>query len=317
MADEKRFLKESSSYYEYAQQQSATNGFFNQSTLYNDFHLHIFWCRYIHYNTNQRYRANTKLHSHSFFELHCILSGTMVFHEPNGQPREISAGQFVLIAPQTKHFLQKQTPEAETFALTFEPICADNEQGSRTQLRFDSISALVSSLDAEASAVIELIMQELHDNQLFCTQNVKALLNILIADLIRSVFEISQPAPVLAPLCNARLINLEKYIEDNGNRFFTVSELSEYLNISTRQLNNIINEELGMSAKVFLDMKKTAQARRLLLETDLTLHEISEQIGFSEPNNFNRFFKRIEGMSPGIFRLSKGNYKDNQYGTVK
>ena len=52
--------------------------------------------------------------------------------------------------------------------------------------------------------------------------------------------------------------------------------------------------------------KKSEQARKLLLETELSLREISEQLGFSEHNNFNRFFKRMEGLCPGIFRASRG-----------
>ena len=58
---------------------------------------------------------------------------------------------------------------------------------------------------------------------------------------------------------------------------------------------------------------KARQARKLLLETELSLQQISEMLGFSEHNNFNRFFKRIEGMPPGIFRLSKGKFIDTQH----
>ena len=67
-----------------------------------------------------------------------------------------------------------------------------------------------------------------------------------------------------------------------------------------------MQSDLGITAKAFIDERKAAQARRLLLETDLPLQRISEMLGFSEHNNFNRFFKRMEGMSPGTFRLSKG-----------
>lgn len=311
MADEKRFLQKPCSYYEYAQQQSTSLGIFNQSTLQEDFHLHVFWCRYIHYCAQQKYAPNTKFHSHSFFELHCILNGTMIYHETNGTSREISAGNFILIAPQNQHFMKKMTNDTETFAVTFEPFCKDTEQGKKLQMRFDSITSLDSKLDLEAYAIIELIMQEFHDNQAFCTQNVKSLLNILVVNLIRAIFENKQFVNETAPLCDTRLIDLEKYISDNPNRVFSVSELAEYLNITSRHLNNIINDELGISAKSFLDTRKAKQAQKLLLETDMNLQQISEQLGFADHNNFNRFFKRIEGMSPGNFRLSKGAFKDS------
>ena len=312
MAEEKRFLQKPCTYYEYAQQQSTTLGIFNQSTLQKDFHLHIFWCRYIHYCAHQKYPPNTKLHAHSFFELHCILSGTMIYNERDAEPKELSAGNFILIAPRNQHFLKKSSPDAESLAVTFEPICEDTEQGKKLQLRFDSIISMVAELDSEAYQLIELIMQEFHDNQPFCAQNVKSLLNILITNLIRTIFEEKNLTNTAEPLCDARLIDLKKYISDNPSRFFSVSELAEYLNISTRHLNNIIDDEMGISAKMFIDTQKVKQARKLLLETDLNLQQISEQLGFSDHNNFNRFFKRVEGMPPGIFRRSKGDFKDNK-----
>ncbi|MBO5294769.1 MAG: AraC family transcriptional regulator [Clostridia bacterium] len=194
--------------------------------------------------------------------------------------------------------------------MTFEPICKDTEQGKKLQTRFNSIISIEDALDSESYQLIELIMQEFHDNQAFCTQNVKSLLNILITNFIRSIFEQKQFKTSAWQLYDTRLINLEKYISDNPNRFFSVSELAEYLNISTRHLNNIIDDELGISAKSFIDMRKAKQASKLLLETDLNLQQISEQLGFSDHNNFNRFFKRVEGMSPGSFRRSKGSFKD-------
>lgn len=312
MTDEKRFLQKPCSYYEYAQQQSITLGIFNQTTLQEDFHLHMFWSRYIHYCAHQRYHPNTNLHSHSFFELHCILNGVMLYSEADSAPREISAGNFVLIAPKNQHSLKRITPDAESFAVAFEPICKDTDQGKKLQMRFDSITSIASALDSETYQLIELIMQEFHDNQAFCTQNVKSLLNILILNLIRTVFVEKQFNSAHLPLYDARLINLEKYIADNPNCFFSVSELAEYLNISVRHLNNIINDQLGVSAKSFIDARKAKQAQKLLLETDLNLQQISEQLGFADHNNFNRFFKRIEGMSPGSFRRSKGDFKDNK-----
>ena len=210
----------------------------------------------------------------------------------------------------SQHSLKRITPDAESFAVTFEPICKDTEQGKKLQTRFDSIISIEDALDSESYQLIELIMQEFHDNQAFCTQNVKSLLNILITNFIRSIFEQKQFKTSAWQLYDTRLINLEKYISDNPNRFFSVSELAEYLNISTRHLNNIIDDELGISAKSFIDIRKAKQASKLLLETDLNLQQISEQLGFSDHNNFNRFFKRVEGMSPGSFRRSKGSFKD-------
>ncbi len=50
---------------------------------------------------------------------------------------------------------------------------------------------------------------------------------------------------------------------------------------------------------------------RDLLSTNMSMSEISEAIGMSNEYSFNRFFKRVEGMTPGRYRdaIRSSNYK--------
>ena len=306
MQNEKRYLQKPASYYEHAMQRAPQSDIFNEMTLPEDVYLRFFWCRYIHYSYESRIKPNSKLHSHSFFELHCILGGTLEYHEEGHEKITIPAGSFILIAPKSNHYLTSLTSEAETFAVTFEPICRDTEQGKRLGLRFDSITELTELIPPECYPLIELIMQELHDGKAYATQNLRLLLHVLILDLIRSIFDRDSEKAERPSLKDPRLVELKKYIGDTPSKIFTVAELAEHLHISTRQLGNVIHADLGITAKDFIDTEKANQARDLLLGTDMNLQEISESLGFSDHNNFNRFFKRIEGMSPGLFRRSKG-----------
>ena len=313
MAENQRFLKHNATYYENAMLQANNLSIFNQTTLQNDFQLHVFWCRYIHYKTQSKIPPNTSTHAHSFFELHCVLNGNFEYKEPEQEPRQITAGSFILIAPQTPHSFKPLHPDSETFAITFHPICDDTEQGRKIKAQFDIISSIAAPFDAEICQLIELIMLEFHDNRAFCIYNIKSLLTIFITNILRHIFQTASPATPENPY-DIRLVNLDKYIADNQHKILSVGELADYLNVGTRQLRNIIQSNLGMSVKSYLDSCKARQARKLLLETELSLQQISEMLGFSEHNNFNRFFKRIEGMPPGIFRLSKGKFIDTQQG---
>ena len=306
MQNEKRYLQNPASYYEYAMQRAPQSDIFNEMTLPEDVHLRFFWCRYIHYSYEARIKPNSKLHSHSFFELHCVLGGKLEYHKEGQEKKTLRAGSFLLIAPKSNHYLTSLTPEAETFAVTFEPSCRDTEQGKRLGLRFDSITDLLGEIPAEGYPLIEIIMQELHDGKAYATQNLRLLLHVLILDLIRSIFDRDAEKAEQASLRDPRLAELKKYMGDTPTKIFTVAELAEHLHISTRQLGNVIHADLGITAKEFIDTEKANQARDLLLGTEMNLQEISERLGFSDHNNFNRFFKRMEGMSPGLFRRSKG-----------
>ena len=44
------------------------------------------------------------------------------------------------------------------------------------------------------------------------------------------------------------------------------------------------------------------KAKEMLLNTDLTVHEISSKTGFENVNHFINLFKRNTGLTPNVFR---------------
>jgi len=51
-----------------------------------------------------------------------------------------------------------------------------------------------------------------------------------------------------------------------------------------------------------LHQRLLLEAKRELVYTSMTISQISDQLGFSEPAYFSRFFKRMTGQSPKDFR---------------
>jgi YesN/AraC family two-component response regulator len=65
---------------------------------------------------------------------------------------------------------------------------------------------------------------------------------------------------------------------------------------------------MGENILHYVYRKKVEGAKKLLLETDLTINEIGEKKGFYNRLSFYRFFKKYEGITPGEFReLNRGN----------
>lgn len=81
-----------------------------------------------------------------------------------------------------------------------------------------------------------------------------------------------------------------------------VKELATGLRCSTAYLNRICRIHLGIPAKVMIDQYRFEIARRLLLETNLTVTELADSLGFEDLFSFSRFFKRLSGESPSEFR---------------
>jgi AraC family transcriptional activator of pobA len=47
------------------------------------------------------------------------------------------------------------------------------------------------------------------------------------------------------------------------------------------------------------------EAKRDLVYTVISIHQVSDSLGFSEPSYFSRFFKRGTGQSPKQFRIQR------------
>lgn len=80
---------------------------------------------------------------------------------------------------------------------------------------------------------------------------------------------------------------------------------ADELNISTTYLSRIVKQTTGNTVRVLISELLCADARRLLVCTDLDIKEIASQLGFSDQSVFGKFFVKKTGLSPLKFRLRK------------
>lgn len=58
----------------------------------------------------------------------------------------------------------------------------------------------------------------------------------------------------------------------------------------------------GRSAKQVIDRRIALEAQRLLVHSAASVAEVAHQLGFSEATNFVKFFQRMIGLAPSVFR---------------
>lgn len=80
---------------------------------------------------------------------------------------------------------------------------------------------------------------------------------------------------------------------------------ADELNISTTYLSRIVKQTTGNTVRFLISELLCADARRLLVCTDLDIKEIASQLGFSDQSVFGKFFVKKTGLSPLKFRLRK------------
>lgn len=60
--------------------------------------------------------------------------------------------------------------------------------------------------------------------------------------------------------------------------------------------------EKGKSFSDYLEEYKIEEAKRLLLQTGMTVAEIATELNYTNAQNFIRFFSKSTGVTPGKFR---------------
>lgn len=94
---------------------------------------------------------------------------------------------------------------------------------------------------------------------------------------------------------------IEKLIaESHGNILLT--ECAEKLGVHQTYIWKVLKMERGKSFSEYVEEYKLSEAKRLLLETDLTVAEIAERLNYTNAQNFIRFFSKNAGITPGKFR---------------
>lgn len=85
----------------------------------------------------------------------------------------------------------------------------------------------------------------------------------------------------------------------------TINQLADTFNVSREYLSRSFHQSMGVTLKKHIAMYRSREAIRLLEESDLSLQQIAERLGFSGGEAFYRFFRKEVGIAPGAYRAGR------------
>jgi AraC-like DNA-binding protein len=97
-------------------------------------------------------------------------------------------------------------------------------------------------------------------------------------------------------------ILLRDLLDKNFSKIKSVSGYAELMNVSEKRLTKATTSTLDKTPKVLIDERVLLEAKRLLVHTTLTIKEIGFQLGFDEPTNFIKYFRKHLNKTPIEFR---------------
>ncbi|WP_165972270.1 helix-turn-helix domain-containing protein [Paenibacillus piri] len=110
-----------------------------------------------------------------------------------------------------------------------------------------------------------------------------------------------QPDSSLTTESRADILHICSYIKDHIYSDISLTQCSEMLGLTPSYVSRLFKKVMGYSFVEYVIHCKMDEAKRLLIQKDISIAEISSMIGYSE-RNLNRVFQRYTYLSPGQFR---------------
>lgn len=103
----------------------------------------------------------------------------------------------------------------------------------------------------------------------------------------------------------AFILKVREIIEQNVNKpGFGVDDIVDKMLVSRSTLYGKFKEITGQSLGNYINDYKLNRAKEMLLNTTMTMNEISDSLGFNTQRYFSTFFKERTGMTPTAFRMA-------------
>lgn len=227
----------------------------------------------------------------SSYIIHYVLKGKGYY---NGNP--VSYGQGFLIFPEQ---LAEYHPDAEDpweflWIISFDDtmrMVFDRYEADPDSLIFSFCSDAFSVLDSVAETVIER-----HASILDPLELLEIFLHIFNRGIRKDL--------TLKSRSNSEvyLDFVRNYVETNMDQPISVLELENLLGVSQPYLYRIFQDRFHMSPKQYIINRKISHAKKLLLQTDMTVTQISNSVGYGDALAFSKLFARKERLSPLQYR---------------
>lgn len=257
-------------------------------------------------------------HCHPGFELHYISKGYFDISSEKKKLR-ISAGQLLLVPPGVYHHVTAVSENACRMTLSMNMRRrAQNGDHTRDGQFYRSFPREHIVCLSVSGAAVEDDLQRIYaltsnfDRSYLSVEKLRALCSLLVVNL----FELFSADTQMDMLTETPVRAVQEFAIDTFlGQYFMQNDasgaLARELNVSQRQLHRIMKKAYGMNYREKLKQIRMEIATDFLVNTDKSIGQIAELLGYSTSANFSAFVKRESGKTPSQIRKEE-SYKSGK-----
>ena len=175
----------------------------------------------------------------------------------------------------------------------------DREEGHEWKLQFNQYHFYN---DTEVSSLINKLIRICNSNDI--TKNIYADLSLkeLLIRLVQSQ-HLQQVKTAISQNTNkTRLQYVLHFIQQQLTDKILVDQLCKKAYLSRNHFFKWFKEQLGLTPLEYINQERIKLAKQLLEEQQKTISHVGTLCGFTDVNYFIRIFKKIEGVTPGVYQ---------------
>lgn len=248
-------------------------------------------------------------HDHDFFEINYIQKGECV-NFVEGEAIYMREGSFILLNTATFHTLYAPNEDSIVYN-----ILLDKEWFLKVIERYPlpdtAMSKFFSMLGGETFPIYVLSehsSEEIKDILTYQYNHKNEASILTEANILYCVNSMmNEQGAVISQTqkCfNKTMHKIQSYVNQNFNTV-TLESLSAHIGYSTTHTGRLFKQYTGKSFSTFVKELKIEHAKYLLRFSQKPISEISEIIGYENPEHFCRTFKVDTGMSPKKYRQNR------------
>lgn len=273
----------------------------------------------VHYETFAGLAAffgrDMQVHWHDcFFQVHFLATGKIEL-QLDDQHYAVQAPLFILTPPSVPHAFFT-APDSDGHVLTVRqeliwPLLERLYPGSHVALDMPGICLSLADAPQDLLALHHywaLIHHEFGQRMAGSEQTLALLAQALFTLLLRHVsLEDQATGGVRGELRLFQRFN--KMVDERFREHLSVPEYAQALGITESRLNDLCHRFANRSPKRLIFDRVLREAKRLLLFSAYSVHETAYTLGFKDPAYFSRFFNRLAGCSPSVYRISRQEHR--------
>lgn len=171
---------------------------------------------------------------------------------------------------------------------------------------------IASGDDVKLEQLLDLMKTEISGAKSFGRDEIlRAYLKAFLIQIQRkkNAFEQDQEnVPFAVDGKRMQLIRFINLIDENYTKGLNVSDYAAQMNISSRTLSDLTNQQLNKTPSQMIQERIVLEAQRLLVHSSLHVSQIGYRLGFEDPSYFVKFFKKHTAQSPTDFRRSISHF---------